>query len=976
MNYYDNNITTEYSENIYIPEPKNTLNKKKIIFIISLFLILIILVVGILFLALKNKKNHKADSFNNIIIENHTYEPSFSKDIYDYYLLTSEKELEIKCKSDKKIDGCNEKIDLNNYSYYIHEINHGDKIYKIYIKVKESDNEENIVINSIDKNNNWSNTNQIIKVNASSKNKIVEYSFDNGINWQKSNVFKVENNKILNIIVKDENENLSPVREVVIDNIDHINPTGIIVKTKSSHNKITLKVIAKDEESGIDSYSWNNNDYQKKDELIITEKGTYTVKIKDKAGNIENVSIQIKDSDFNDKTQFSVTLFKNGSTQISNDFLSCTKNDGKCIVTLPTIEKEGANIIGWSTKKDDRQAIYDVNEKITLNDNIVLYAITQTELTATFDSNKASSISKTKESCTLYNDDEYCYVEAPDITYNNGKIVGWNIRENIFSVLNSPGNRIKLRNNQKYYAIIYKNIIITFDSNGSDEISKTKEICRQQIGDNFCTIKTPNIIRKNSTIIGWSTNKNDTDYDVLANNEITVTENKTYYAITKKTITVAFKANGSDASSEKKEQCSLYNNDAHCQIITPNIQRKNANIIGWSTNKNATTKELTTNETINVKENKTYYAITKKEVTATFNSNGANKIDGSIKSCIFYNDDVGCTIKTPDIKRASWNVVGWSTNKDATTTTIKANSNITINDSIQYYAITYRKVTATYHINNADSLGNCTYPQKNGCIETCNIYNLNTGCEVKIPYIYSKGNEVQYFATGSDPSTTVGYSPAKKLKLLNDITLYAIVDNRRRENSYDIIIDKKYGYTAVETEKGCPVNVYTTYYNFLDKVYNNAPYIFSAAKMTFSTQYSFNKTWGNYAGMTYGNAIGYRNVDIVCPNNYSDYYLKTLVHELAHSWDSYYYAQTGNYLHNKSDIVSLYNKYKDSTIRPLRDYSYTNLNEFVADLYAWYYFLYIDNSYQPSAITSNLYYPSELKTVMDKYIKIAKSGYK
>jgi len=977
MNFYDENLTTKYDEEKNIPKKKNINKKKIIILIIISLLVLILLIIGILFFVYKNNKD-KEIVLNNIVIDNNNYEPSFSNDIYDYYLLTTDKEIEIKCDINKKIEGCNEKIKLDNYSNYIHEIINEDKIYRVHIKVKDSNSEENISITSIGKNNSWTNTSQVIIVNAKSKNDIDKYSFDNGITWQESNVYTTEQNTNLKVIVKDKYGHTSSVREVIVDNIDHTNPTGIIIKESSSKNKIVLKVIAKDEESGIEGYSWENKEYSDNKEFTIKKKGTYKVKIKDKAGNIEELSINIKDSDFNDKKQTAVVLYKNGSTSIDNDFLSCTIKDKTCIVTLPSITRDNSDIIGWSTNKDGKDKEYKISEKIKLKENEILhlYAITKKEVTASFNANGATSISSKKESCTLYNDDKFCYVKAPSINYSNGKIIGWNTEKETLTVFKSPNNKIKLSKDEVFYALIYKEIVVNFNSNGSDKISSTKEVCRQQIGSNSCVIQTPNITRKSSNIIGWSTNKNDTDSSVLANEEIEVTEDSTYYAITKKEVTITFDANGSDKVGKNKVTCSFYNNAKSCKVTTPNIIRKNASILGWSTNKDSIKGEIKINQTLEVKENKTYYAITKKEVTATFISNGANKVTTSSKSCTYYNNNGGCSIKSPDISRPNWVIVGWSSNKNSTTSEVKANNDFKLKENTNYYAITYRTVTATYHKNNADSLGNCSNPQVNGCKETCNIYNLNESCEVNVPYIYSEGNEVQFFSTGTNPSTTVGYSPAKKLSILDSVTLYAIVDNRYRPYTYDIIKTKKYGYTSIETEKTCSSSVYNKYYAFLDTAYKKVPYVFSAAKVTFSGNNTFNKTWGNYAGMTYGSAVGYRNVDVKCTNTYSDYYLQTIIHELAHSWDSYFYAKKGYYLSTNNDFIKLYNKYRYSSNRPLREYAYSSMGEFIADAYAWYYFLYIDTTNQPSIIKSNLYYPQDLKTTMEKYIKIAKNGYK
>ena len=71
--------------------------------------------------------------------------------------------------------------------------------------------------------------------------------------------------------------------------------------------------------------------------------------------------------------------------------------------------------------------------------------------------------------------------------------------------------------------------------------------------------------------------------------------------------------------------------------------------------------------------------------------------------------------------------------------------------------------------------------------------------------------------------------------------------------------------------------------------------------------------------MTYGKAIGYQNIDIRCPNTYSDYYIHTIDHEMTHAWNHYYQARYGNYLSKMNDINDLYNKYKKLSNRPLRE---------------------------------------------------------
>ena len=100
-------------------------------------------------------------------------------------------------------------------------------------------------------------------------------------------------------------------------------------------------------------------------------------------------------------------------------------------------------------------------------------------------------------------------------------------------------------------------------------------------------------------------------------------------------------------------------------------------------------------------------------------------------------------------------------------------------------------------------------------------------------------------------------------------------------------------------------------------------------------------------------------------------YYATIVHELAHTWDFYYGSVIGNDITEQSDIVNLFNKYRNMHNRPFRDYSYTDIKEFFADMVRYYYLKYIDpiNSYK------NLDYPLEVKKVLEKYICISSNDY-
>ena len=124
---------------------KKKINKNKkfnilLAILCCILLIVLILIIGIVFFMPFKSTNSKKLHLENIEIENNEYLPEFDKGIYDYYLLTDDKNIKIKCDVSKKLEvtGCDEEIDLSNYSNYIHQIIVNDEtIYNINIKVKE-----------------------------------------------------------------------------------------------------------------------------------------------------------------------------------------------------------------------------------------------------------------------------------------------------------------------------------------------------------------------------------------------------------------------------------------------------------------------------------------------------------------------------------------------------------------------------------------------------------------------------------------------------------------------------------------------------------------------------------------------------------------------------------------------------------------------------------------------------------------------
>lgn len=146
-------------------------------------------------------------------------------------------------------------------------------------------------------------------------------------------------------------------------------------------------------------------------------------------------------------------------------------------------------------------------------------------------------------------------------------------------------------------------------------------------------------------------------------------------------------------------------------------------------------------------EDTTFYAIVVKnkvKYKATFKKNGegVESIGSEELTC----DTLGesCSIEMPSIKvKEGYEVVGWSTNSDATETDIKVGMKVEINSDTIYYAITKKKAITykvTFKRNGAQTLDGlaedtvektCTIP------EAWNDEKQGTQCEITTPTVVS-----------------------------------------------------------------------------------------------------------------------------------------------------------------------------------------------------------------------------------------------
>lgn len=419
---------------------------KSIIYAIVGFILFIAVGIVITNLILKIIEQKKANEeeiavltdYLNVKAVGFDFDQPFDKNKFEYNLEIDTQKVQFKCNKIDSVTGCNETVNLVNKTNLDHIIEYTSqkgKKYSYTFHITKKNTNGPIKIDSIEfEKTDYSNKSTTVVVKANSdKNKKLKYSFDGGNTWQDDNKYTTDENEDVNVVIKDDAGNTTDPKEIEIDNIDTVAPTVSIEEKEKSSNKVVLFANAKDDSSGIDKYNWNESGYTNNSTYETTKAGTYTVKVKDKAGN-ESVkaSITIPESYFKKNVKkethtYKVTFNGNGAS-VSSSSSSCNiYNTAKtCNVAAPTITRSGWTILGFSTNKNATTG----STAKTLSAGKTYYAITKKNIKVTFDSKGAETIEYKSKSCTIYNSQTKCKIRIPILNKKGYSSYGYDVLGN------------------------------------------------------------------------------------------------------------------------------------------------------------------------------------------------------------------------------------------------------------------------------------------------------------------------------------------------------------------------------------------------------------------------------------------------------------------------------------------------------------------------------------------------------------------
>ena len=227
-------------------------------------------------------------------------------------------------------------------------------------------------------------------------------------------------------------------------------------------------------------------------------------------------------------------------------------------------------------------------------------------------------------------------------------------------------------NNEKY--------TITYNGTGGSNVpsEQTKEKDKDIVLSNTIPEKVDH------KFLGWSkTNGGSVDYAPGA----TFGENQsvTLYAVWQKMKAITITYDGNGASVSRGTTSSNGTNT----FTMPSITRNGYKILGWATYPTATEANYKVGQKVTINDSTTLYAITSKQITATFNKNTAASIGVTSRGCYLYNRATLCSVQMPGITpKQGKKALGWSTNSTAAAASFAVNSSVAISRNTTFYAIT------------------------------------------------------------------------------------------------------------------------------------------------------------------------------------------------------------------------------------------------------------------------------------------------
>ena len=370
-----------------------------------------------------------------------------------------------------------------------------------------------------------------------------------------------------------------------------------------------------------------------------------------------------------------------------------------CGVTIPntTPTRNGYNFLGWANSATATSATYSAGTTINLNGDRTIYAVWElitTNVSLSFNVNGGQG-SVATQNCVISVEQPTCSVTIPSTTptRNGYNFLGWADSTTATSAAYSAGNSINLSANRTIYAVwelVTTNVSLSFDVNGGQG-SVAAQSCVISVEQPTCSVTIPNTTPTKSGyhFLGWSNSATATTAVYQNGNTISLSANKTVYAIWAPIYTLNYGSNGG-STAPASQTCHGNSTTGGCSVTisSTTLTKDNYYFLGWATSASATSASYQPGGTITLSANQTLYAIWAPVYTLSYDSNGGSSTPAS-QTCHGNSTTGGCNvaITSDTLTKEGYKLLGWADEATATEAIYKSGNSITISADKTIYAV-------------------------------------------------------------------------------------------------------------------------------------------------------------------------------------------------------------------------------------------------------------------------------------------------
>ena len=328
----------------------------------------------------------------------------------------------------------------------------------------------------------------------------------------------------------------------------------------------------------------------------------------------------------------------NGTDAPSKKTCSTENSASSCLVTIPNTEPTRAGYIfkGWADSASATTAEYQPGNSITISGNKTIYAVWEiitNDITLSFNANNGTNAPNT-QNCTIKGTATSCkiVITSNEPTRNGYNFLGWADSASATTAKYQPNDNITLSSDKTLYAVwgIKTNTHrLSFNANGGID-APSAQTCNVQGTATSCAIKIDSNIptRAGYNFKGWADSASATAATYQPNNSITISGNKTIYAIWEiKTTTYSlfFNANGG-INAPNAQTCTIKGTATSCTIIIGSTKPTYSSytFLGWADSTSATAAKYQPGNSITISGNKTIYAIWRSQGKIYFINTGTS----------------------------------------------------------------------------------------------------------------------------------------------------------------------------------------------------------------------------------------------------------------------------------------------------------------------------------------------------------------